>query len=214
MKLLSSLTLVLFSVSFFAGCSEDGTSNNYTVQQLFPLKAGNLWSYSAYEYNDDGSLRDEYYMNIIVDSATTYQGTPAFAGEMFGEKGILYFQNDQLNGVQTSQPFLIIKYPMAVGQPIIIRDTAYNQTRYVTYLQLGSNNEMVTVPAGTFSTLRYDMTRVAITTSVVGTNIDTISGSSTYYAVNVGLIKGEDNSYSGGTKHLTGKYTLYNYTLR
>jgi len=183
MKLLSSLALALLSVSFFAGCSEDSTPNNYTIQNVFPLKKYNHWTY---RYFDDGLAV------ISVEDTTTYKGMPAFEIDVtggLGEDGIMYYSNDEVRWGDRPED-LIAKYPMKVDETVTLKDTTYsNGKRIRSIFKLFSENEQVSVHAGTFSTLHYEV----INSTQTGTTIDTTSAIHTYFAFNVGMIKREEN---------------------
>src|SRR6187399_2146229 len=127
MKLLSTLALVLCSVSFFAGCSEDSTPNNYTIQNVFPLKEYNSWSYRYSQYNDDGSYSDDFYAYITTEDTTTYKGMSAFEIDVvgnLGEDGVMYYSNDEVRSSDRPED-LIVKYPMEVDETVTLIDTTY-----------------------------------------------------------------------------------------
>jgi hypothetical protein len=209
MKLLSTLAIALISVSFFAGCSEDSTPNNYTVQNVYPLKEYKFWTYRYGELDDNGNYIDDFITHITVEDTTTYKGMPAFVVDEDGTLGqdrIMYYSNDEVRYSDRPED-LIAKYPMKVNETVTLKDTTYaNGKRIRSIFKLLAENEQVTVYVGTFSALHYER----INTTQTGTTIDTTSATHTYFAFNVGLIKRED--YVKNV--LVGVYKLYNYRVK
>lgn len=215
MKTYTTLLLALVSLALVTGCDDETTTadNNNTVQHLLPLKVGNLWSYNFYEYNEDGSLRNESTTKISVDDTASHDNWPGFRGEVFGKEMIRYYYgNIEVRYVDYNSDCLVI-YPMTVNKPwrssTADSGVSKHSERIVTLL---SSDEQVTVPAGTFTALHYETIRTSQMTKDAKpiSTLDTVSATHSYYALNVGLIKQEEF-----TAHkLVGRYTLYNYKLK
>lgn len=189
MKSLLSLLLVLLSVSFFVGCSEDAVEPaTYTIQDVFPLSVGKQSTYHNEYYKTDGTVSGRDTVILIVDSTTIFNGIPAYAVHSY-EKIIYYYSGTDAYGSfqSTPKPSLFLRYPMAINETLTLRDTTLNGGyRSKTILRYVGDNVSVTVPAGTFSCLHYQ--NIGFFGEDTGA-LDTSSRADMYLAIGIGFIK-------------------------
>lgn len=195
MKTLIAFLIAVFTMSVFSGCSEDSaTPNTYTIQNVFPLKVGNKWTYQNTYYNLDGSIdttNGSDSVIFLVDSAIVYNSIPAYAMTIV-EKSIMYYLNTDLFMVDqfSGNPRLILRYPMNINETILIKDTTYSSGgRSKNILRYVSDNVSITVPAGTFNCINYEQ----ISLNGEKDALDTTFRSNIYLSFGIGLIK--EDSY-------------------
>lgn len=218
MKTLIAFLIVVLSVSFFYGCSDDAiTPNTYTIQDVFPLKVGNAWTYAVHDSVELG-VPNDYTLKITIDSAITHQGIPGFAGSIgrvgsFGSNGIFYYSGPNLysyNPMYNSGQ-LVVRYPMSINESVVTFDTLYDDGhRQKEYMRYSYDNTSITVTAGTFGCIVYDTFGLYGTE---GTVLDTTSKGKQYYSFDVGLVKDIDSSksYFDSTWYQSGTMELVSY---
>jgi len=219
MKTLVTFLLILLSASFFYGCSEDAvTPNTYTIKDVFPMKVGNTWTYVIHDSIEFGVPSNHTY-TVSVDSSTTFQGQPAFAGSInvdsaFRVDATLYYSGPNLNSIDptNNSTQLVVRYPMSINESVVTFDTLYDDGhRQKEYMRYSSDNTSITVPAGTFGCIVYD------TFGLYGTEgsvLDTTSRGKQYYSFGVGLVKDIDSSrsYIDSTWYQSGTTELVSYS--
>jgi len=174
-------------------CSKTPTDNNNELEHfIVPLAIANYWHYNAsvtYIYCDGAHLQCEF-DNTITENTNTVLDTFSFgrgtAYVLEDDSGFQYvnentasgfFQHGRLNssGEFSSDEKLIAKYPISIGD--IWEDS--NGFSSITY-ECISQNEEVTVPAGTFSCHVYQLLDDDFTNGEFH---------KFYYAEDIGLIK-------------------------
>lgn len=213
MKLVSSLCLVSLLALCLSGCSKSSsptsgntnpTGNSNSIQTLFPLAVGDSWEYLQNDYNPtNGQIMQVDSFKDTIASAITYDGMPAFSVKENAVFLTEYYSGTDLFAGQdnVSNPGLILRYPMSVGETVVLTDTTYsNGERQRTSLTLLSTADTVVVPAGTFTSLRYRMAAEAGTAGA----LDTLAFIDNFYASGVGLVRLVGYSKSPGGADVLG----------
>lgn len=186
--LMSIVLLVLLS------CSETPTGNNDDNLEHFivPLSIANFWQYDVsvtYIYCDGAHLQCEFDYNItestntVLDTFGFGRGTAYVLEDNSGFQYVNentasgFFQHGRLNssGEFSSDEKLIAKYPVSVGD-IWEDSSGYSSKTY----ECVSQNEEITVPAGTFSCYVYQL---------IDDDFTNEEFHKFYYAKDIGLIK-------------------------
>lgn len=214
MKLACSI-LLLFACLSYLGCetSSGGGPLGETIQNVFPMKVGNSWSYLATSYHVNGGIAEQDTFRFSIDSAGTVNGHAGFYASLFGV-GFLYYSGNDLmaDDLTGDKPQFWMRYPMEVGEEIVLKDTVNGSYREKDIVRLVSKNTTITVPAGTFTCIWYKTTGMDNTLN--GT-FDTTTTSDFYVALGVGLIKTEDYLYypdPSNPEHTTTE--LISYTVK
>jgi hypothetical protein len=163
--------ILLCAVSLLPSC-KSGTSpsaSNTSIQDIFPLKVGNSWVYAVTEYSSDGTVKGTFPDTIRIVGSTTSQGAPAFEYTQQGADTLLFYYSgsSDLYSVQRGNASIALHYPMNIGDTYVLSDSIYPsgfEDKYVLILQ--SNNESVTVPAGSFSSVHYDQLEIEGTSGI------------------------------------------------
>ncbi len=217
MKYLMIAALLLI---FQSGCSDvnpiTSGSNNY-ISTLYPLKVGNVWNYHLIEYRSSGQIRSEKdFTQSVVDSIPHSAAITAYlvASSLKNDTLIQYYQNgtDLYTGYPDASEYdLMMRYPMNVGQTIVLREDQSPDYVSRLLLQYRSSNESVTVGAGTFNCVRFDYIFLAGSSN---STLDTASTTAMYFALNTGLVEQKDYFYEGGSKYLRYHARLLSYDLK
>lgn len=183
MKRLTALLAIIFLVSSI-GCDSD-TTTSVTPGKADPFVTGNYWIYQTTTYLPDGSVESTHTDSVAVITTRIHEGTKLI------EYSDAHTEQVVDSGVWRSSPGgLWYKYPAkendtlsaSTSLPVKIDDQVFaaDMSRYVSKV-----NDIITVPAGTFSTYQYysDITK---------TNNDTVlSRVIDNFSPNVGLVKSE-----------------------
>ena len=212
MKSSVSVLLLVFSVLYF-GCDSSEPDENVTIQQLFPLNVGNVWALSREEYNADGSVEGRDTLRITIDSAGVLNGRQGFYstnpdGELFF---VYYSGNDMYSyGPSRDRTDLILHLPENFNEDFVTADTTYSGGYHSkSIMKLVSKNAPVTVPAGSFSTFKFESIHL------YGQGVlDTSSMSVLHFAPGVGLVFQQGYSYDSTIKTLRTKQELISYVVK
>lgn len=146
----------LFAFVFYALTnSEFSIAETYKISEYFPIKNGYRWEYTTGE---------RYF------TSHTYTNQSGYTGQLYGTDTYEYapFMNNEGNGLMTVAQYEIPEYRlqqfekqlilipeiMSIGEKYI---TAFYTNKITTLLE---KKETITVPAGTFQTIRYKITVV------------------------------------------------------
>jgi len=217
--LLLSCALVLFLFSCKSPSS--WTNDTTTIKDIFPLAYGDYWTYNVTYYNINDSMGKSFSLtNEVVDSLTIdghrgYRiddGNPADILLYYYNGADLFQKYTTPTSIDDTAKGLFFHYPMYQGETYVLFDTTYSGYRQMEEVYLVEKYESVTVPAGTFfcSHFRYIYLRGDVN------SLDTTTVRENYYAVGVGLVKGESYDYYYGSIgiKLGSKRELVSYILR
>lgn len=220
MKLHHLLFLSAFAL-FFGSCkSATSAGDSTTIQQLFPMLVGNVWTYNDLQYDQSGAVTGEDTTQLHITGKRNFAGNDAFFLAILGpggpDSGLIYYAGSDLFSVsslnqQVPRSQRVLRYPMAAGETLIMHDTTYADTsRSERVLVFRGAGESVTVPAGTFSCYHFD------NISIYGkpSSFDTTSKEMLYFAPNIGYILDEYYSRSGGTFYRGSRTELKSYKLK
>jgi uncharacterized protein DUF3108 len=212
MKLFGSILTLFASLSYLGCTNSSSPETTQTIQNAFPLKIGNSWTYQASGYDPNGILHKDT-ARFSIDSAGTVNGHAGFYISMFGV-GFIYYSGDDLmaSDLTGDDPQFWMRYPMETGEEFVIKDTSSGSYRERDVMRLVSKNTTVTVPAGTFTCIWYKTTGMDNTLN--GT-FDTTTSSDLYVALGVGQIKQENYLYypdPANPEHTTTE--LISYTVK
>lgn len=220
MKLLSTLALALLSLSFFAGCSEDSPSNyNYNndssvyIKEIFPLAIGNQWTYFSTAYLPDGSIYRADSGRVMIDSAYTLKGIQGFMNTSLTPPQFLYYSGSEVRSFDmvTGKTNVIARYPMAINETITIEDTLFSDGfRSRTMMRIASENTKVTVPAGTFTCVNYEIVEMYGKDG----KLDTSTVLQKYFSKGVGRIKSIYYNYLSSKVQPQSVSELIHYSLK
>lgn len=202
MKRLTALLAIIFLVSSI-GCDSD-TTTSVTPSKADPFVTGNYWIYQTTTYLPDGSIDATHTDSVAILTTRMHEGTKLI------EYSDAHTEEVRNSGIWHSGPGEIwYKYPAkendvlytltSVPVKVGIETFSGDISRYVSKV-----DDIITVPAGTFSTYRYylDITR---------TNNDTVLSRRTdNFSPNIGLVKSELYITSSETPPL---YIIYRKEL-
>ena len=192
-----SYLLFFAAISVFSGCKNSSSPSSGSINDIFPLAAGNTWVLQEQEWDGNGTLRLDTTTSILLKSKTVFQGQDGYILSIGGDttgKTVVYAQGNSdlyTADIGSTTPYIqhILHYPMNDGDSYVLRDTTYSDlTISRDVLVLRSSNEPVTVPAGTFSTVHFDEIFIGGTAS----KPDTGSINMIYFAKGVGYIQEKD----------------------
>lgn len=208
------LVLLLICSGIYLGCdSVSSPTGDYTIQNVFPMKVGNMWILHRVEYAQDGSIAEEYDDTLSIDSSGIEGGHSGFFFNYSNEGEFVYYSGTDLlrYSVQSDRSTLMLRYPMELNTDLVVRDTAYDGYRSKQTIRLVSKDFQVAAPAGTFNCLKYEMTSMSgPDTAFVTSSMDNV-----YFAPNIGFI-GEDlySFWPDNTKRLRFSMRLASYTVK
>ncbi|HEY6171728.1 MAG TPA: hypothetical protein VIX80_05670 [Candidatus Kapabacteria bacterium] len=182
---MKSYFLLLITSLFIIGCDSDSTTTNVTPGVADPFITGNYWVYQNTMYSSDGSIDSSYIDSVAITSTRVEGGTKIIeysdghseniwdAGIWHSSPGEFWYQ---FPAKQNDVLYSRTSVPVKVDDQFFAGDIS----RYVSKV-----NDIITTPAGTFSTFQYylDITKAGNDT-VVSRVIDNFSP-------NIGLIKSE-----------------------
>ena len=165
---------------------------------MVPLTIGNWWSYEVTEFNQSGTIVDEYDTTATISGDTLIGDSTWFflEGEIGGLSGIVTnMDNGTWSFLPDSTPSeaLVLKYPATVGDAYPYYDVT---------VHIDAIDAPVTVPAGTFSCYYY-----RLTAPIVGT-VGKI-----WAEPNVGIVKAEMYDLYIFTVYLKTRAELLSYGL-
>lgn len=225
-----TLCLLLLCLVALGACKESSPEPEpltgvYGVDQLYPLLAGNDWSYHAIYYNNDGSIQRDTTENIHIQSTQSIVGHTGFSVTGIGGDSsaqYLYlngttdlFKVKLQNSIYSTEQ--ILRYPLNIDEPYMLTDTINSGQSYRSYLVLRSKTESVTVPAKTFSCFYFE--QINLSKSVISSKFDTAGIEKYCYSLGVGLVQSKkyikDNLVSPpSVYHLTETRELTSYTIK
>ena len=177
MKKIFLISIVLLAL---LSCSKTPTGNNNDLEHyIVPLSIANYWHYNTsvtYIYCDGAHLQCEFDNTITENTNTVLEDDNGF--QYVNENTASgFFQHGRLNtsGEFSSDEKLIAKYPVSIGD-IWEDSSGYSSITY----ECVSQNEEVTVPAGTFSCYVYQ---------IIDNDFTNGEFHKFYYAENIGLVK-------------------------
>lgn len=190
------VAIVFFLASIFNSCSESTSPSSPT--EIVPLKEGNRWIYSISDYDSVHALRWTILDTIEIGAPTIHDGKIwypyiSITNRLNTLNDTLFYRNEN-DGLWGSflvySPHHVYKYPAAIGDTFNINtsnfpDTSTLQRRFI---QVGGLQDIITVPAGTFSCIRYDEHYQILNPENMNVLQDDVSDQS-YVAPGIGLIK-------------------------
>ena len=207
--------MLLICSGIYLGCdSTSSPTDDYTIQNIFPLKVGNTWTLHRVDYNQDGSIAEEYDDTLSIDSSGIAGGHSGFYFNFADGGAFVYYSGTDLMrySEQSDRSSLMLRYPMELNKDLVLRDTTYQDGyRSKETLRLVAKDFQVAAPAGTFNCLKYEITNMSgPDTAFVTSSMDNI-----YFAANVGFI-GEDlyRFWPDNTKRLRFSTRLVSYTVK
>jgi hypothetical protein len=208
------LVIVFLSAYIFSSCSENISSQ--APAEIIPLKEGNRWIYSYSEYDSAHTLLWTLLDTVVIGTPTVKNGSTwypyvsiTFRINTLGDT--TYYKNDD-DGLWelylSTNPKRVYKYPAVLGDTFNVHtvyfpDTSTLQRRFT---KIGGAQNMITVPAGTFTTIRYDGHSQILNPAnmtVVQDNVD----DSSYVSPGIGLVKGIHHYVLSTHQGLKRKYT-------
>jgi hypothetical protein len=152
MKSFGNALLFCFVVSLLASCKKDNpVDSSSSVKQLWPLKTGNTWSFSAVAYDSTGTVTQSGSGSLVV-TADTLVGDETWYHISGGGSVFYTNRSDGIWGMSTGTSGifqgLFFKYPVSIGD-------SWNFGGDQIFLQ--SADTVITVPAGTFHCYEYRM---------------------------------------------------------
>jgi len=163
------------------GCTNDsGFSPSPPQSFILPLAEGNSWIYVRTEIDSSGATVDSSVFMMAVGQPDTFGTEKAYPVSNFRfefEGTNLFLRVHRSDGLYNVKPrsnpdppiFIhVLPFPTMIGDSLLY-------SGYV--IRTGSANESVTVPAGSFACIRYDISENGI---IVG---------ETFVAANIGIVK-------------------------
>jgi len=215
MKSLAPLVLLIF----LSACSNKGTNNELSDQQIMPLAVGNSWTFMelpAPGFSGDTtvytqSVTKDTLMSITINSVIDighwfkvagFLGMPPtfFANRSSGFfQTFFYFDGTSTQVITT----LVAKYPATVGD---LYSQAFpppiqNVSQRVEVLDTDS---VITVPAGTFTCYVYRITLLSDGRRIYDA----------FYSVGTGLIKSHFYELAPGDNRVTSEVRLIGFDLK
>ena len=191
-----------------------------TMADLLPLTVGDLWTYHHQVFKDDGTILLDTTQDHLIRSQQMFQGTPTYeisvAGDTLRDLQI-YISGTSLLRLTNINHVLLLKrilyYPSGIGKTIVISDstipTSQLETKVIMILR--SDNESVTVPAGTFSCNHFDEYQLR----GIAPALDTTPLFSIYLASGIGEIQEKDYALNSNHVQITRQWDqLVSYKLK
>jgi hypothetical protein len=218
MKFQPIVFFLAFVFIILPGCKSNPASvQGGSIQDIFPLKVGDSWTYRQTDFNPIDSTQNVSTGSISVDSEETYHGFHAYHYILDTLQEIshvlLYFSGSDLYSVDvndsTSTPQVVLHYPMSIGESrihdSIIQGTTIRKT--VTLIQ---NAEPITTLAGAFQTVHFQ----TVDAYIFQTIIDTSSIADNYYAQGVGMVLSKNYGYMNRKPYLGRTIELQSYVVK
>ena len=178
---LSALSMLLVGTMSIGGCSNDtGFRPSLQQDQILPLATGNFWEFLRTGIDSSGTSIDSSSLMVTVGQPDTFGTEKAYPVSNFRlefeDPGPLLRVNrtDGLYNVAVRPSPDPPSFIHVLTFPTVIGDSL-PYSGYI--IRTGSVNESVTVPAGSFTCIRYDILLNGIT---VG---------QTYVVPNIGIVK-------------------------
>ncbi|MDP4219636.1 MAG: hypothetical protein Q8916_06505 [Bacteroidota bacterium] len=226
MKIISLILASGFSLVLLGSCKNSGTSapspgSTASVQDLYPLKIGDSWTYHRQVLSPTGSVTFDTEDTLTLPNQITFQGQQAFQQNLtpidtIGTEWYYYNGSSDIYSVHHPQSDFEIAhylhYPMKVGESFILADDSTFARNYddKTVLVLRSSNESVTVPAGSFSCVYFEKYGITTTSGVV----DTEMFDKLYYASGVGLVMDKGFVKSAGVTYQQSEQDLVSFMVK
>lgn len=214
MKSLTFLSLVFVTFVLFA-CKSDSTSPNntttYTIEDIFPLIAGNYLSYATADYDTSGTIINIDTVTFSIDSSITFNGKPAFAVNLFGRQIINYYDGSDIFSVipPGDHAQLVLRYPSAVGEVVTIRDSTYDTgERERRVFSVVADKVPIVVPAGNFDCIHYQF---IYEVGFSAASLDTSSVVDQYFAPGVGMVSSDSYTFINKKRKLSFTHRLIDY---
>ena len=181
MKKILFLLSASFIITTIPSCDKSNPVNNGNATVLVPLKAGNSWVNVSWRYDSTGAVTSTSIDSLWVSRDTVIDGEDYFviSDGIENSNGTIYpditnyIARNTISGYEeTFNDLKLANY----DYPFSVRDSS-----------VISQNESVTVPAGTYNCIVY---KYAAGFFLVGTKYQPFYGN-TYICPNIGIIKQE-----------------------
>lgn len=210
--------IIFFLASTISSCSESTSPS--TPMEIVPLREGTRWIYSVSQYDSAQTLRWTLLDTLQIGTPTIHNGKTWYpyvdiSYRLSTLEDTLFYrnENDGLWAIMylrllNSKPYQLYKYPAIISDTFATY-TNYSfdsSTVYRQYEQVGGLQDIISVPAGTFSCIRYDTHLQSLdptNMTVLQDNIFTQS----YVAPGIGLIKSINYNYGSTREQVLVSYT-------
>jgi hypothetical protein len=206
LKVNHSLLLILLSSIIILSCSES-TEPDSSNPDLIPMAVGNKWSYKLTSYDSLGNVLYTESTSSSIDKDTIIDGT-IWYGYEDGFNGI--WNINKTNGYWifvkafygyslNDTTWMVYKYPCNVGE-------TFGEADYP--IQVVSKNEIISVPAGNFTTIHYSFIFANYNNYLLISN-------EVYVCPGIGVVKSTQiGKKFDGTNYVVGKSELMSYDIK
>jgi len=213
MKTNFMIVALLGSIVFSSGCKQTTSISNDSIEDVFPLKVGDSWTYHLQNWTDSVTKVVDTTINILIQSQLNVQGHTTYfytLGDTNHKNSMYYSGTDLFMGSDSNSSSLSLRYPMSPDEAIVTFDTTNSDgIRQTSKLIFRQSNEPISVPAGQFSCYHYEELRMI----TFQNKTDTVFLSKLYYAKNVGLVLEEDFLNYTGNRYMSLLEQLLTYVV-
>ena len=131
------------------------SAETYKISEYFPIETGYKWEYTTGEryFTNETYINTSGYTGQLYNT-DTYEYAPFMNNSGNGLMAVAQYEIPEYELQKFETPFILIPETMAIGE-------TYNTTFYTNKITTKlEKKEIVTVPAGTFDTIRYKITIV------------------------------------------------------
>jgi uncharacterized protein DUF3108 len=192
----AKLIVLLLPILAYFGCDSTAPVTDHSIQDIVPLDSGNRWTYLVTQYTGGGGIQRIDTIGNVIGAPLTFNGNSGYyPSDCACKYGFLHYSGNDLVAYDSSDKTssIVLRYPMGSDESIIVVDSIDQQgLRLQGTLRMLSTNASVTVPAGTFSCVKYE----DLYLYGADTFLDTAQIIYRYYAPGVGLVMQEQYRYS------------------
>ncbi len=213
MKFQSFIISLAFIFFIFFGCKSNPVSaQGGSIQDIFPLKVGDSWTYRQKDFDTSGAVGIDTTGVISVNGEETYNGFHAYHYTIDSGFVLLYYSGSDLYSIDPSSTFtpeIILHYPMNIGESRV-KDTTLNGTSFRETVTLLQNSEAVITVAGTFQAVHF----LTVDAYLFPNIADTVSIVDTYYAPGVGLVLAKNYEFINNKRYVSRSVELQSYVVK
>lgn len=194
------------------GCKSNPstTSSNTAIQDIFPLKVGNSWTYLQTYYDTGDTISG----TLSVTGEETYHGFHAYFYSLSGPVyNIDYYSGPNVYSVAATDkihnPHISLHYPMNIGETFLL-DSASWDPPYTETLKLIQNSELISTPAGVFNCVHFQL----FSGNVLQSTTDSTAIRDDYYAPGIGLVRFRDYNMYNGKRYIYSTVELISYVVK
>ncbi len=214
MKYIYSVLLVLCIVAFSEGCKDNVSASDDSIQDIFPLKVGDRWTYHIEEWLNTNFKVTDTIGDIVVQEQAVFKGHQGYLyslGDTNNENIVYYSGSDLFIVNESNSSTIVLRYPMTTNQKLVLTDTTYpDGSRLTKELVYRQDNEPITVPAGQISCVHYDRLVINYMQNIADTSLVR----KLYFTKGIDFVLEEEFEKHQGKPFMIFRESLLSYSLK